>query len=64
MRHLIDQAVADDPTDSMIGLQHGKIVFTPLARFPDLVESDVRRPVNQGWMALQPVADVMAGTYQ
>ena len=44
----------------MIGLQHGKIRFTPLAAFPTLVQADTHRPREQGWMTLMPVADVMA----
>ena len=41
--------------------KHGKIRFTPLAEFPTLVEPDKHRPREQAWLALQPVADVMAG---
>jgi 6-phosphofructokinase 1 len=59
--HLIEQALAETPTDAMVGLQRGKIRFTPLAEFPTLVEPDKHRPLEQGWMALRPVADVMAG---
>ncbi len=62
VKHLVEQAIADVPTDAMVGLQHGKICFTPLAEFPTLVQADVHRPREQGWMALQPVADVMAGS--
>ena len=63
VKHLIDEAMADVPTDAMVGLQHGKIVFTPLAKFPDLVDPDgLHRPREEGWMALRPVAKVMAGT--
>ena len=61
VHHLVEQAVADVPTDAMVGLQHGKIRFTPLAEFPALVEAGVHRPLEQGWRALQPVAEVMAG---
>ncbi len=60
IQHLVVQAVADDPTNAMIGLQHGKIRFTPLAAFPTLVQADTHRPRDQGWMALIPVAEVMA----
>ncbi len=61
VHHLVEQAVADVPTDAMVGLQHGKIRFTPLAEFPALVQAGVHRPLEQGWRALQPVAEVMAG---
>ncbi|MGI9644182.1 MAG: 6-phosphofructokinase, partial [Ilumatobacteraceae bacterium] len=63
IEHLIVQAMEDDPTDSMVGLQHGKIVFTPLTSFPDLVDPDEKqRPRDEAWMALRPVARVMAGS--
>ncbi len=61
--HLVEQATNESPTAAMVGLQHGKIRFTPLAEFPKLVEPDVHRPTEQGWMALQPVADVMAAPF-
>ena len=64
VRHLVEQAIADVPTDAMVGLHHGRIQFTPLAEFPSLVEADTHRPLEQGWMALRPVADVMAGSFQ
>ena len=64
VQHLVDQAMADVPTDAMVGLHHGKIQFTPLAEFPSLVEDAAHRPLEQGWMALRPVADVMAGSFQ
>jgi 6-phosphofructokinase 1 len=62
VKHLVEQAMADVPIDAMVGLQHGKIQWTPLAEFPTLVQPDAHRPRQQGWMALQPVADVMAGS--
>ncbi len=62
VQHLVDQAVADVPTDAMVGLRNGKIRFTPLAEFPALVRHDARRPRKQGWMALQTIAEVMAGS--
>ena len=62
VKHLVGQATAETPTDAMIGLQHGRIRFTPLADFPGLVQADTHRPREQGWMALQAVADVMAGS--
>jgi 6-phosphofructokinase 1 len=61
VEHLIVQALADHPTSSMIGLRHGRLAFTALASFPNLVEDDVRRPRGgEWWMALRPIADIMA----
>jgi 6-phosphofructokinase 1 len=60
--YLVEQAVADVPTNAMVGLQHGKIRFTPLTDFPTLFDADSHRPREQAWMALRPVAKVMAGS--
>jgi 6-phosphofructokinase 1 len=59
--HLITQALADDPTSAMIGMREGRVEFTPLDHFPDLVEPGAQRPRGPAWwMALRPLADVMA----
>jgi 6-phosphofructokinase 1 len=60
VEYLIEEAVADEPASAMIGLQKGKVRFTPLLEFPDLIEAGVHRPLEQGWMALRPLAKVMA----
>ena len=63
VEHLIERALADDPTAAMVGLRHGEIVVTPLAEFPDLVQRDVQRASEPPWwMALRPVVDVLAHT--
>lgn len=66
IEHLVEQATAkvataDVATDAMIGVQQGKIKVTPLADFPTLVQSETRRPREQRWIGLRPIADVMAG---
>ncbi|MDJ0767904.1 MAG: 6-phosphofructokinase [Ilumatobacter sp.] len=60
MRHLIDQGLEDDSESAFVGLHRGKIRFTPLAEFPKLVEADARRPREQQWLDLRPLAAVMA----
>jgi hypothetical protein len=61
VEHLIARALADDPTSAMVGLRDGRVVFTPLDDFPRLVERDVQRPREPPWwMALRPLADIMA----
>ena len=61
VEHLITQARTDDPASAMVGMREGKIVFTPLTEFPDLVARDAQRPRAEGWwMALRPLADIMA----
>ena len=59
--YLIEQALSDSPESAFIGLQRGKVRFTPLARFPELIEPDAQRPREQTWMALRPLAGVMEG---
>ena len=59
--HLINAVLADDPASAMVGMREGKVEFTPLRQFPDLVERSVQRPRGPAWwMSLRPVADIMA----
>jgi 6-phosphofructokinase 1 len=59
--HLATQAVSAHPQSAMVGLREGKMTFTPLAAFDDLVEPDAERPRGPAWwMALRPLADLMA----
>ncbi|MDR9451829.1 MAG: 6-phosphofructokinase, partial [Acidimicrobiia bacterium] len=60
VEYLIEQAAAETPASAFVGLQSGKVRFTSLAEFPSLIEPGVQRPREQGWMALRPLADVMA----
>jgi 6-phosphofructokinase 1 len=57
--YLIHQAMSDEPRSAFMGLQHGKIRFTPLDDFPKLIEEEVQRPKEQSWMSLLPLAKVM-----
>jgi len=59
--HLIAQARSDDPASAIVGMREGRIVFTPLRDVPDLVDGRVQRPrAPSWWMALRPLADVLA----
>ncbi len=60
LEYLIKQATSDTPHSAFIGLEHGKIRFTPLTEFTDLIEKEAQRPIEQNWMALRPLAKVMA----
>ncbi len=60
VEYLIEQALGDEPTSAFVGLQKGKVRFTPLIEFPNLIEPGVHRPKDQSWMALRPLARVMA----
>jgi 6-phosphofructokinase 1 len=61
VEHLIDRALAGDPTATMAGLRRGEVVFTPLAELPSLVQPGVQRVRERPWwMALRPVLDLLA----
>jgi 6-phosphofructokinase 1 len=45
---------------AMIGLQRGQVRFTSLEDFPRLIEAEARRPKSQWWLALRPIARIMA----
>ncbi len=61
MEYLIDLGFGDSPASAVIGLERGKVRFTPLAELPSLIEPGVHRPHRQTWMALRPLAQVMGG---
>jgi 6-phosphofructokinase 1 len=47
-------------SSAMAGLVAGQVDFTPLMRFPALVERHARRPRHQDWLSLRPIAATMA----
>jgi 6-phosphofructokinase 1 len=58
---LINEVSAGGRAGAMVGIREGKVEFTPLERFPELTEDDVQRPRGPAWwMALRPLADLMA----
>jgi len=57
--YLIEQALGDTPRSAFMGLQHGKIEFTSLGRFPEMIEAEAQRPIYQSWMSLMPLTAVM-----
>jgi 6-phosphofructokinase 1 len=57
--HLLQHA-GDATASAMIGLQAGRIRFTPLEEMPSLVEPGVQRPRQQWWLGLRPLAAMMA----
>ncbi len=59
--HLIAQAGSDDPASAIVGMREGRIEFTPLQVVSDLVDDSVQHPPAPGWwMALRPLADILA----
>jgi 6-phosphofructokinase 1 len=61
VEHLSEQAGRSEPSSAFIGLEAGRVRFTELARFPDLIADDARRPRSQGWLDQLQLARVMAG---
>ncbi len=46
---------------AVIGLHEGKVRILSLRRAEELADWEHRRPVDQWWMQLQPIIDVLAG---
>lgn len=59
LEFLVDQAGRRSPASAFIGLQSGRVRFTDLGRFPDLLAPDAERPRDQGWMRNRDLARVM-----
>ncbi len=68
IERLIDEALqgpAEGPAEGpaagvFIGLQAGQVVFHNLTDFPQMSDTPHQRPKEQWWMALRPIAKVMA----
>ena len=61
---LHEEASQVSPRVGTIGLRGGKVAFTDLAYLPTLVEPGVRRPREQWWLNLRPVARTVANPPQ
>jgi 6-phosphofructokinase 1 len=46
---------------AIIGLHEGRVRILPLRQAADLADWDHRRPIDQWWMQLRPIIDVLAG---
>jgi 6-phosphofructokinase 1 len=60
IRYLIEEARSDDPCDAFFGFWEGELRSTPLTEFSAMIQKDARRPIEQSWMELRPIAQVMA----
>ena len=58
---LTEQIESGSRTSAMIGLQSGRVRFTDLASYPDLIEPGAQRPLSQRWMSRRPLARIMTG---
>jgi 6-phosphofructokinase 1 len=61
IEYLCEHAGQPGSGSAFIGLEAGRVRFTDLARFPELIAADARRPARQGWLAQRSLARVMAG---
>ena len=59
--YLVEHAEDGDTAGALVGLQGGKVQFTSLDDFPALIEPRVQRPIQQRWMRLRSLAQIMAG---
>jgi 6-phosphofructokinase 1 len=58
---LTEQIESGSRTSAMIGLQSGRVQFTDLASYPDLIDPGAQRPLSQRWMSRRPLARIMTG---
>jgi 6-phosphofructokinase 1 len=56
---LSEQLESGARASAMIGFQSGRLQFTDLTSYPNLVEQTAQRPVEQRWMAQRPLARIM-----
>jgi 6-phosphofructokinase 1 len=56
---LCEQLESGSRASAMIGFQTGRLQFTDLTSYPNLVEHGAQRPVEQRWMARRPLARIM-----
>jgi 6-phosphofructokinase 1 len=61
VEYLVEQLQGESPRSAFIGLQKGKVRFTNLAEFDRMIEPDAHRPLEQSWMSLRPIAEIMSG---
>ena len=57
--YLVEQIESGTRESAMIGLLSGRIHFTDLAEYPDLVEDGAQRPIDQRWMVRRPMIGVV-----
>lgn len=60
VNRLIEQALAGDREASFIGIQHGQVQFTGFDHFSRLVDPVHQRPIQQSWLGLRSIVDVLA----
>lgn len=56
---LSEQLDSGGRAGAMLGFQPGELRFTDLTRYPDLIEENIQRPLEQPWMGNRHIAVVM-----
>jgi 6-phosphofructokinase 1 len=59
IERIIEAGQAKKAIGEYIGLTQGKVVFQQLANIPQMMEPGHSRPLNEWWMDLRKIADVM-----
>jgi 6-phosphofructokinase 1 len=54
------QAESEEPVSACVGQAEGEFVFTPLEDMARLMDRRLRRPHDQWWLRLRPIARVLA----
>lgn len=57
---LIEKATQNEPEAAFIGLERGKVRIHDMENFPRMVDAKLQRPKEQWWLALRPIARIMA----
>lgn len=57
---LVEKALASSDDAAFIGLQRGKVAFHAVEDFPKLSQLEFKRPKEQWWLELRPIARIMA----
>lgn len=60
IEYLIEKVSQSQTDAAFIGLQNGRVRFQNLENFPQMVQWQLQRPKEQWWMALRPIARVLA----
>jgi 6-phosphofructokinase 1 len=60
IEYLIEQAQETTPAASFIGLQAGQVKFFSLEDLPRMLDTAHRRPKEQWWMELRPIARLLS----
>ncbi|MCI0397250.1 MAG: 6-phosphofructokinase [Chloroflexi bacterium] len=58
--YLESQIGQEEPKSACIGLQNGRLGFTDLEDVPRMLDRRFRRPKEQWWLSLRPIARVLA----